>query len=427
MNIIFVIAIIIVALLILLILVVGKEPQDVIELSLQPGYEALTPIQLVRDQRYKITISGVYRYRCWLVWYEADACFEQAGLNFDTRYHKLFFDGKPSGAPVFEEDRYLHRYSFPITGTGKRLSILFHPPTKRQPVTEGGLKATITPLSEEEHLVLDGVERDTLAGQEQLLIEAERARIEAARQQRRELRAERSRAAAARRQQEEEQLRREQERRRQEAKQRAEAIKNKRDQKAQAQKLEEERRRAQQERERVEQQAHQAALQEQVMGLQIRSHLEGNVLDQQYRENLTTNHREKVFGLRRVIFEEYTQLMRNGDLIGTVRQQAPRVLEFLEAQVELVKLAERKEAERSSRPPIRTKPSETQIRGRKVYRKRRLARDVGAERRAILESAIEFRNSLEDYPLDEDEKERIFQDYYDEISSEEVGSGKKLE
>jgi hypothetical protein len=178
-----------------------------------------------------------------------------------------------------------------------------------------------------------------------------------------------------------------------------------------------------------------AEILDRVKNLKIRSRLERNVLDSNFRENLATYHREEVLRNRETIFQEYTELIGDDELVSSLRQEAPEVLEFMEAVVELFQLAERKEAETpkagiplalpqaTSRP--RRKLSEEQIRAGKAYRKLRQARDKAAEKLAVLDSVLEFQDALEKYPLDDDEKMRLSQDYVDEISVEEGGNGTK--
>jgi hypothetical protein len=105
----------------------------------------------------------------------------------------------------------------------------------------------------------------------------------------------------------------------------------------------------------------------------------------------------------------------------------------MEALRDLVQLAERKEAEPkplpAPEPParIRKRLTEGEVRARKAHRVTRQAEDAAAVQRARLNSALKFKDSLESLPIDEDERMRLFQDFCDQISTEEAGNGKKLD
>jgi hypothetical protein len=387
---------------------------DTTTLLLQPGREAFTPNLLPQGEKYKITLSGIYQYKPSWMWHQADGCYKAEDYNFSDRYRKLRFDGELVKDEPFEEDRFLHRYSFAYAGTGRRLAILLYPPKSNYAATAGYVEVSITVLSAADKLVLDEVQRQCRKRDKQ-------DRLEAERQQQAELLTERQHEVEKRQQRKEQQARE----RREAAKAREEEGKRARQRSLQS-------RRAARERKREEEEADRIETQEQLKRLRIRSHLERNVLDPQYRENVATYHSEKVIASKSLIVDGYAEFMANDELVTAARQQAPEVLDFMEALLDLVQLAERKEAEPKPalpvpEPPARTRLNEEQIRALKAHRKTRQARDAAAEQQALLDSALEFRQSLERYPIDEDEKMREYQDYCDRISSEEAGSGKKLD
>jgi hypothetical protein len=351
-----------------------EEKNGIFRLRLTPGVEAFTPVALTHGKQFKITFQGTYRYKHW-GWHDADACWYAPEVNFDREYKKLLIDSKSNGCRLFEDDRHTHVYSFLYVGTGKKLSLLICAPEKKQPETKGFLSVLIGPPSAEDQARL-GLEVTALQN-----LEEERRR-QTARQER------------------EEKKRVEMRNQELEAAQRADILAR-------------------------------------IKNLKIRSHLEKNILDPLHRENLATYHRHEILKARDTIFEEYGELMRDDGLIEALGQEAPEVLEFMEAIVELFQLAERKEAETPKQgalpaPQTPSRPrqrlSEEEVRARKAYRKLRQARDTAAEKLAVLDSVLEFQESLEKYQLDEDEKTRVFQEYYDEITVEEAGNGggKKL-
>src|SRR5262249_35639990 len=152
------------------------------------------------------------------------------------------------------------------------------------------------------------------------------------------------------------------------------------------------------ERQRKEEEAKRAALAGQVRNLQIRAHLDRNVLDPQYREKLAEHHRAKVLASKPLIFDEYTNLMNNEELLAALQEQAPEALTLAEALVDLVQLAERKEAEPHPPPPrvqlpVQRRPTEDDVRQRKVRLIKLRARDKAAETLALLDAALEFQRA----------------------------------
>jgi hypothetical protein len=271
---------------------------DTTTFLLQPGLEAFTPNILTQGERYKVTLSGSYQYRPGWVWHQADGCYKADDGNFSNRYRELRFDGELVNDEPFEEDRFLHRYSFVYAGTGRRLSVLLYPPRSNSALTTGFVEVSITALSDADKLALDEVQRQCRQREKQARLAADRQRAA---------------EVLIKRQQEDEKRQRDKE---EQARERRNATRATQEEKERARQYSQERRRAEYEQKRIEEKAHRLLLQEQLKRLRLRSYVERNVLDPQYRENLATYHRDKVLASKSVIIDEYVEFMANDELVA---------------------------------------------------------------------------------------------------------------
>ena len=135
----------------------GREPAGGLTLEIEPQYhvtlapsvEAFTPAPLPAGTRYRVTLTGTYRYNEGIFLYgpSADACYHVgAGPNYVHRYHGLHVDGVAVTDSPYEEDRHRHEYSFRgYTGTGRKLSLLLKPPAAG--TTYGSIAVVVAPLS----------------------------------------------------------------------------------------------------------------------------------------------------------------------------------------------------------------------------------------------------------------------------------------
>jgi hypothetical protein len=156
--------------------------------------------------------------------------------------------------------------------------------------------------------------------------------------------------------------------------------------------------------------------------LQQHVHLERNFLDQAYREDYARKHMHEVLSREGPVwFSEYRALQADQPLLELVREAFPEVLEFYEARLEVYRLARRLEV--TPPPPDVRPPSTPEERERKVtrFRNRLLqwretkAQDFIAQRVQQLDMLRAFEEELATYDLDEDERERLLQEFRQEL------------
>ena len=297
---------------------------------------------------------------------EADACYRRSGGNFTERHTTLFLNGKSAGEP-YEEDRSTHTYFFPYVATGKKLSILLKERKHESRTSYKPLRVVIIPLSAKEQAALE--ER------------AERDREEQEGLRRKQT----AQEELLLKQQEENERRQEQEERR-------------------------------------------AKLQPTIYDLTVRVQLEQNYLDADHRANLAKYKTEEILARKAEFGEEYGRIKSDPELVAMLEQQAPEVLDWLEARLEIIALAERAEVAPppASPPTKRRRLTEAQIRAQKAYTMRRAARDKMAQKTTILDAVREFEESLKEYELDDDDRERIVSEFVEELLTKEEGEAKKL-
>ena len=82
------------------------------------------------------------------------------------------------------------------------------------------------------------------------------------------------------------------------------------------------------------------------------AHLESNFLKPEYQRNFAAKHTSKILGtLNREWLEAYRRILGNPELYAIIQDQHPHVLDFLEARLEVIRIAERLAVEPAPPPP----------------------------------------------------------------------------
>jgi len=262
------------------------------------------------DRVYRFTLEGTYAFSFGLVFShagEADAFYHaDYGGNYSSRYEGIRINGKELGrlspASLFE-DRFIHRYSFQLDGTGDRLVLQLHcPHSTGSSSQENALRFTLEELP---------AAIPTLRSLRQQ--EEDQRRQDEERQARAEARA--ARRVVRRRQQAEQELQAL-------ALQAAQAVEQS----------------AQQECERV--------LRAKADELIRRVARESNVFDENFRERFVRKNRQLILtkiepDLGRLWVQEHEQLFADPELVAFLKIHAPQVLEWFDRRVEMIQFAER--------------------------------------------------------------------------------------
>lgn len=150
-----------------------------------------------------------------------------------------------------------------------------------------------------------------------------------------------------------------------------------------------------------------------------RVHLERNVLDPEYQAQYAKRYMNHILSkLRYEWLEDYRTVTGNEKLHTLLQAEYSDVLSYLEARLEIVRIAQRLEVQSDPEPLPKETPEE--YRHRTLSKKRMRVEDEKAEIMQGLELLQVFSEDLDNYPLDEDEKERLIQDFkYRLLSGEE--------
>jgi hypothetical protein len=167
------------------------------------------------------------------------------------------------------------------------------------------------------------------------------------------------------------------------------------------------------------------------------AHLERNFLDTTYQQQFAAKHKDKIINtFTKQWLTEYQQLLSNEPLYTNIQTDHPHVLEVLEARFEVIRIAQRLSVQPAPEPPppVEPKPKKTldevlagieRHRRRDLNKKRVKADDHKAEILQDLELLQEFIADLDNYPLDEDERERLITEFKERLlgGEEESNNG----
>ena len=104
------------------------------------------------------------------------------------------------------------------------------------------------------------------------------------------------------------------------------------------------------------------------------AHLESNFLKPEYQQNFAAKHTSKILGiLKREWLEAYRCVLGDPELYAIIQDQHPHVLDFLEARLEVIRIAERLAVEPAPEPKPKVTPDEWRARIER-YRQRFLTR-----------------------------------------------------
>jgi hypothetical protein len=104
------------------------------------------------------------------------------------------------------------------------------------------------------------------------------------------------------------------------------------------------------------------------------AHLESNFLKPEYQQNFAAKHASKILGtLNCEWLEAYRHVLGDPELYAIIQDQHPHVLDFLEARLEVIRIAERLAVEPAPKPKPKVTPDEWRARIER-YRQRFLTR-----------------------------------------------------
>jgi hypothetical protein len=186
------------------------------------------------------------------------------------------------------------------------------------------------------------------------------------------------------------------------------------------------------EQQREEAEMRREELSRQALELATLAYVENNFLDEQYRQHYATKHTAAILKtLGQQWRAEYLALMSNEALYALVQEEHPHVMAFLEARLEVVRIAQRLAVEPAPpptpEPKSRLTPEEwaariERYRQRSLTRKRVKFEDHRADVLQDLDMLQEFVDDLGQYPLDEDERERLIQEFKERLLGGEEDS-----
>jgi hypothetical protein len=160
------------------------------------------------------------------------------------------------------------------------------------------------------------------------------------------------------------------------------------------------------------------------------AHLESNFLDPQYQKDYAASHCSRILGYdRREWLNEYQEVIGDDALYSLIDAEHPHVLEFLEARLEVVRIAQRlavKPPPAPKEPDAKRRLTREEWEARiERYRQRQLDRmRVSADDRIAkllerVESTRRLRERAEDLGLDEDQIERLEQELMGDLHNDE--------
>jgi hypothetical protein len=367
------------------------------------GCEVFLPA-LDPERVYEITVEGLCQYvydgGWWIFsdlrrkYFDPLYCAD-SGRDFVRPHDWLALDGVPlrrfMGSAVPEtmprEDRELHRYSLRIDGESRKLAMRLSIASKNTiSKRKGKLKVTIETLPKGTPSPLAAFQaREALKEAERLVEQAMRLSREEAERRAEELarlkrRAEEEMVALVRRS--------------------VEALAEARDREAREKArlewlaAEETRKRGEQAASEV---AAQVALESKLESLRIQAHWDGHFLDQAFQLAFAKQIPENTLKTLKAEWrQEYAEFMRNVPLTKLAEEKAPKVIEWYEAQVRIIQLAEQwavVRAAREKKQGLMLDKEATQI-DETIARAKLRAKKI-----------VKAKSAMDTVPLDDDEKE----------------------
>jgi hypothetical protein len=167
------------------------------------------------------------------------------------------------------------------------------------------------------------------------------------------------------------------------------------------------------EAERAAHEAKRVAVQADLERLKRRIHVDSHYTDQKFQEDFAKHHRDKVQRILKKQWEnEYERFVKNVPLKVLAEEQAPEVIQFFEARVKIVQLAERIEVTPTP-PPKEITPEERRL--VMVREKGKKVDDWIAATKLKGEKIAEAKAVIETIDVDEDEKDRLTNELVEEI------------
>jgi chorismate mutase len=157
--------------------------------------------------------------------------------------------------------------------------------------------------------------------------------------------------------------------------------------------------------------------------LAVLAHLESNFLDPEYQQNYAASHIPRILDHnKREWLEEYKEVIGDADLYALIAAEHPHVLEFLEARLEVIRIAQRlavKPRPKPKEPELQRKETPEEWRERKLRHLRNNAEHKIAKMLERFESARRLREQAEMMGLDEEIIERLESELMGDLDDDE--------
>jgi len=359
--------------------------------------------ELDPERVYQITFEGVCRYAIDIGWiftsYErksADALYH-ADLwgDFREAHHWLTLDNITirhlieSAAPeaMPREDRELHRYSFRIEGSSRKLALRFSITSKKSVhKLKGSLRVTV-------ELLPEGTP-SPLAARQAMQAAEETARLKSGAEQKRVKEAAR--------------LEREAQQKRATLKNRLAQIRESLDRKI-----------AEERAKHAKEVAAVAALEAKLEPLKFQAHWDSHLLDPTFQEAFVKRESGNILKTLKTDWQcGYAQFMRNVPLRKLAEENAPEVIQWLEARVKIVQLAERLAVAPLPESIEELKPTVEDARALVLSKHEDHLDEQIALMQLKGQKLAKLNEAANALPIDEDEKQRLSQQVSESIFEE---------
>jgi len=163
----------------------------------------------------------------------------------------------------------------------------------------------------------------------------------------------------------------------------------------------------------------------------VTAHLEQNFRDPEYQQLFAARHTGKILSsLSREWLAEYQAVIADESLRALLESVYPEVLPFLESRLQVVRIAQRLAVQPAPEKKPKKTPEEW-LAGIEYYRSRTLTRkrvkvdDLKAGIIQDLQLLQEFIDELQNYAIDDDERERLITEFREHLlgSDEEAATG----
>jgi hypothetical protein len=168
--------------------------------------------------------------------------------------------------------------------------------------------------------------------------------------------------------------------------------------------------------------AEEAALKDRLEFLRLQAHRESNFLDPEFQQQFGKQRQQEILTDSRHTWErEYHEIMLNTELKRMAEQDAPEVLEWLEARIHVIRLAERSSVmavPSAPAAPPRKKMNAEEVRALILRKDEIHAEDKIQRTKLKAQKILKARAELAQLDLEEDERQRLEAELIESILEE---------